>query len=202
MTLSNLKKPVVTLSERAKALGFTTMSDVLMREYPRDLVRGLFPQIGTTCLYGAPGTKKSFVTLDIALSVAAGIDVWNRNALQGVSIYVTTEGRSGLRARAEAWANVRDLDIEMLPVALLEKPVNIRDDKTLTELIGCIKLLEKEWNLPCRFVAVDTLSRCLFGDENRQEDMTEFAAAMTRISEELQTQACAVWCSKRHKRKC
>ena len=64
-------------AEVAKTFGFTTIPDLFGREYPLDLVQGLFPQIGTSVLFGAPGLGKSFVALDCVLSIAAGLAVFD-----------------------------------------------------------------------------------------------------------------------------
>src|SRR5690606_14007860 len=138
---------------------------------------------------------------NIVMSVAAGLDVLGRRSLQGMAVYLSTEGKSGLKARAIAWAQARDIDIAELPVALIEKPMNLREEETVAKLIDRIKRLEDKSGVPCRFICVDTLSQCLFGDENRQEDMAEFTGAMTRIANALTTQVCVVHHSGKDKSK-
>jgi len=201
--MSNTSSPISTRSfaHDAKSLGFTSLPDVLERDFPLHLVRGLFPQIGTSCLFGVPGTGKSFVAFNVVLSVAAGIDVLGRKSLQGATVYLTTEGKTGLKARAIAWALARDLDIANLPIALVEEPMNLRDPQVVATLIDRIRRLEINSGVPCRFICVDTLSQCLFGDENRQEDMAEFTGAMTRIANTLEAQVCVVHHSGKDKTK-
>ena len=201
MTNPNSSIPFRSFAEDAKAFGFTSLREVLGREFPLHLVRGLFPQVGTTCLYGAPGTGKSFVAFDVVLSVAAGLNVLGRRSLQGAAVYVSTEGKTGLKARAIAWARARGIDIVDLPVALIEEPMNLRDPEVVAKLIDRIRRLEMSSGVPCRFVCVDTLSQCLFGDENRQEDMSEFTGAMTRLANALSTQVCVVHHSGKDKTK-
>lgn len=190
-----------SFAEEASAFGFTSLADVLGRDFPLHLVRGLLPQVGTTCLFGAPGTGKSFVGLDVVLSIAAGRDVLGRASLQGMTVYLSTEGKAGLKARAIAWAKARDVEIDNLPVALIEEAVNLRDPEVVATLIDRIKRLEANTGVPCRFLCVDTLSQCLFGDENRQEDMAQFTGAMTRIANALGAQVCVVHHSGKDKSK-
>ncbi|MDP2125280.1 MAG: AAA family ATPase [Parvibaculum sp.] len=201
--MQNTPSPVSTrsFSEDAKSVGFTSLPDVLERDFPLHLVRGLLPQVGTTCLFGAPGTGKSFIALDMVLSVAAGLDVLGRKSLQGATVYLTTEGRTGLKARAIAWSLARALDISNLPIALAEEPMNLRDPQVVATLIDRVRRLEINSGVPCRFICVDTLSQCLFGDENRQEDMAEFTGAMTRIANTLGAQVCVVHHSGKDKTK-
>ena len=181
-----------SFADTAKTFGFTTIPDLIGREYPLDLVQGLFPQIGTSVLYGAPGLGKSFVALDCVLSIAAGLAVFGRKALQGFAIYLSTEGKTGMRARAEAWALSRGLDIAELPVAIIEEPMNIKDPAIAATLIELIHRLEKATGTRCRFVCIDTLSQNLFGDENSQDVMAQFAGSITKISSMLETQVCAI----------
>ncbi|MEQ8283286.1 MAG: AAA family ATPase [Parvibaculum sp.] len=190
-----------SFAEDAKSLGFTSVSDILGREFPVDLIRDLFPQVGSSCLYGAPGTGKSFVAFHIVMSVAAGLDVLGRRSLQGMAVYLSTEGKSGMKARAIAWARARNIDITDLPVAFIEEPRNLRGEETVATLIERIKRLEASSGIPCRFICVDTLSQCLFGDENRQEDMAQFTGAMTRLANALGTQVCVVHHSGKDKSK-
>ena len=181
-----------SFADTAKTFGFTTLPDLLGREYPLHLVRGLFPQIGTSVLFGAPGLGKSFIALDIALSVAAGLDVFGRPALQGCAIYLSTEGKTGMRARAEAWALSRGLDIADLPIAIIEEPMNLREPAVAALLIGRLKRLVAKSGIPCCFICIDTMSQCLFGDENSQDVMTQFAAAATKMASVLETQVCVI----------
>lgn len=181
-----------SFADTAKTFGFTSLPDLLGREYPLHLVRGLFPQIGTSVLFGAPGLGKSFIALDIALSVAAGLDVFGRPALQGSAIYLSTEGKTGMRARAEAWALSRGLDIADLPIALIEEPKNLREPAVAAPLIANLRKLVDKSGIPCRFICIDTMSQCLFGDENSQDVMTQFAAAATKMASVLETQVCVI----------
>ena len=66
-------------------------------------VQGLIPEGALVCLYGAPGEGKTFVTIDLALSIAAGVDWHGREVKQGAVVYIAAEGGGGVKARARAW---------------------------------------------------------------------------------------------------
>ena len=70
---------------------------------PRWLVRGLLEQDSLLCLYGEPGHGKSFVSVDLACSVATGRDFHGQKVRRGPVVLIAGEGRSGLLRRVAAW---------------------------------------------------------------------------------------------------
>jgi len=75
-----------------------------------DLVKPLDPLITgylslDTCAWiiGQPGHGKSFVALDMALSVATGHSWHGSRVEPGLALYVAAEGARGVRARVRAW---------------------------------------------------------------------------------------------------
>src|SRR5215469_17210899 len=70
----------------------------------RWLVNKIIPDDSLVVIYGAHGTAKTFLTMDLAAHVALG-RAWrdHRTERCGV-IYVAAEGRAGLKKRWAAWA--------------------------------------------------------------------------------------------------
>ena len=176
----------------AGELNFTTLPDVLNRPAARDLVRRFLPEVGTSCLYGRPGGGKSFVVLDLLCRIAGGMPVWGQPALSGFTVYIATEGVSGLPKRVRAWLARHARKAEQIPMLLIEVPVRMREASAVTSLIERIQEVEIATGQRCRLICVDTLVQCLHGDENRQEDMSEFVAACNRLAHELQTHVSVV----------
>lgn len=54
-------------------------------------------------IYGASGTAKSFLALDLLLSVAAGVDFQERKTKSGRVVYVATEGLRSIEDRVQGW---------------------------------------------------------------------------------------------------
>jgi hypothetical protein len=72
----------------------------------RWLVDHHLPAGGFAVLYGPPGGGKSFVALDLAMSVATGTDWLGVERVDpGVVVYVAAEGSAGLAKRVGAWIN-------------------------------------------------------------------------------------------------
>ena len=73
------------------------------RPLPEPLVGDVLPQGVIAALYGRPGAKKSFVALDIAACVSAGLLWQGQEVRGGPSLYVAAEGSAGMGKRIEAW---------------------------------------------------------------------------------------------------
>ena len=101
--------------------------------------------------------RTSFVALDWALSIAAGLP-WNGQPVeQGSVIYVAAEaGRALVQLRAAAWADVHGVELEQLPITWADAPVELADAGTLAEFIAAAHGAGG----PFALVVVDTLGMC------------------------------------------
>ena len=135
---------------------------------------GLITAHGLSMIYGAPGSGKSFITLDMALCQAHGIEWQGMQTKQGDVLYIAGEGVGGLGKRVKAWKMSHGLGasghFHMLPLA-----VNFRDQADIEKLMYSIERLDRQWTC----IYVDTLARALLGaDENSaQESGLAVAAA-------------------------
>jgi RecA-family ATPase len=70
------------------------------------LIPGLLAAESFAVLYGPPGSAKTFLALELALSIASGIEGsagLGKPVESGAVIYVAGEGVRGIRKRIEAW---------------------------------------------------------------------------------------------------
>ena len=99
------------------------------------LVDGLITDTGFTMMYGAPGTGKSFLAIDIALSVAHGQPWQGQGVKQGPVLYIAGEGIGGFGKRWKAWerhhGKVDEPDLYLLPTA-----VNFREPEDIARLVA------------------------------------------------------------------
>lgn len=74
-------------------------------EHPDYLVDEVLPGVGLATAFGMSGAGKSFVELDLALSVANGVESWFGWIIKhsGPAIYVLREGEWGFDKRVDAW---------------------------------------------------------------------------------------------------
>ena len=127
-----------------------------------------FPSNSFVVMYGASGSGKSFVALDMALSVATGVPLYGRfQTKKGPVCYIASEGGLGMRYRIQAWCREKGV-----------KPENfclITDAFDLTGKGEALDVIATVWDkLGClpQLIVVDTLSRNFgAGDENGAKDM-------------------------------
>jgi hypothetical protein len=143
---------------------------------PGWLIDGVLPAESLTLLYGPKGHGKSFVTVDMAMSVAHGHQWAGRQVRQGPVLYVIGEGASGMHKRQDAWLEHRQPGGAAHPVIWLPWRVNLMDDHQVTELVDIVTDEQPV------LVVVDTLNRCSAGaDENSPRDMGQLVASLDRI---------------------
>lgn len=133
---------------------------------------------GLTVLWGAPGAYKSFVAASMAVAVAGGKPWFGKAVRAGVVLYVVGEGGViPFSRRLRAAASEVGLALDTLPLWLQAPAVELTGPDTASRLWA-------EWDaIAPDLVVVDTLSRCLPGDENLQETMQGFVAACDAIRE-------------------
>jgi hypothetical protein len=128
-------------------------------------------------LFGEPKSGKTFVALDMALSVASGSLFHNKITQQGAVVYVAGEGLSGLKRRTKAWCIEHEIDALSLPVLWSRRGQALTDDNETLALSQDISLLAEKAGEPVRLIVIDTLNRNFGGaDENNTKDMTAFVS--------------------------
>lgn len=157
---------------------------------PSWLVPDLLPEQAYAMLVGAPGTLKTFVALDLALSLATGTPtIWPGITGAGPVLFAVGEGRHGLKHRVAAWEqqNNDGQRVSRENFWLIDPvPAIAREG----EIEGFIKLVQHAQPKPFRLLVIDTVGRSMQGvNENAQEHASAFTAAVELIQKEL---GCAV----------
>lgn len=144
---------------------------------------------GLTVLWGASGSYKSFVAISIALAVASGRPWFGRPVRQGKVVYVVGEGGWSMFANRQLTAaKAAGIEIDDLvgQFWVTGGPVDLSSPEKAS-------ILWPEWdNVQPSLVVVDTVSRCLPGDENKQEVMQGFVAALDVLRERYRATVVAV----------
>ena len=152
-------------------------------EPPEWLIPDLLPAGAYAMIYGPPSAFKSFVALDIAMTVATGMPMHpNWICLSpGPVLFALGEGRPGMKARRNAWQGLhwggeRVANFNMVdPVpTIVEQP----DDF----IKGALRLSPEGY----RLIVIDTVSRSMQGaNENAQEHASTFTALVSHIQSML-----------------
>ena len=141
------------------------------------LIDQLLPEKAFTMMYGSPGSGKSFLAIDMALSVANGVPWQGYETKRGAVLYIAGEGVGGFGKRWKAWSKHKGMDkthdMHVLPVA-----VNFMDEEEITRLLYTIDRLDKQFSM----VVVDTVHRSMHGaEENSASEMARFIDACDTI---------------------
>jgi hypothetical protein len=153
-----------------------------LRKLPKQqwLIHGVLPLQGTAAIFGAPGTGKSFLALDLAARISEGVDQWfGIGAEQRDVVYMALEGGGGIRKRIDAWEIENSKKIENLQLVIGE--FNLKDSEHVAGLMQDMKpKLNKGW-----VTFIDTLNQASPGsDENSSVDMGLLLAAAKQIAME------------------
>lgn len=131
------------------------------------LIKGLLDQGAMSVLYGDSNTGKTFVAMDIAFHIGAGLSYAGLRTTPGLVVYIAAEGGNGAKKRLVA---LRERYAGASPAfKLLPSPVDLRKaDADLVPLTDALRDL----GAPVALLVVDTLSRAMAGgDENSSVDM-------------------------------
>lgn len=157
-------------------------ADDLLNTPPlRWLVRGVVPAQGLACMYGASGSGKSFLALDMCAAVAGGAEWFDCRVTAASVAYVALEGEHGFRQRVNAWQQHHGRDI---PNALrfVMQPFDLRNSDDMVELADAVIASGGAGGL----LIIDTLNRASGGaDENSSKDMGEIIDAAKGLQAKL-----------------
>lgn len=140
---------------------------------PSWLVHGILETHSLGVLWGAPGAGKSFIALDLAASIAAGVEWHGIRTTQCPVVYVNGEGFNGIARRLKGWSIARG---ENLPdsLSVSRQAVPMLDAAPFARLHKEIEELPE----PPGLIIIDTLHRNFGGgDENSTSDMGAFVQA-------------------------
>lgn len=147
------------------------------------LVEDIIHEGSTFLIFGASQAGKSFLAIDLVLSVAAGIPWMGHKVKQGPAIYVASEGRDSVSIRVAGWKGQHAQTKALPAFGLTDGDVSLLDDGHVDDLISEIKTLGE--NGKPKLVVIDTLSSAIPGaDENTQATMSAVMRYLRRIATE------------------
>lgn len=140
-------------------------AELLQTEPIRWRIKGVLPQRGIGAIYGASGSGKSFLAIDMAMSIAKGAEWFGYRVKPCPVVLASLEGEAGLSVRIGAYqkkGRVPD------GIEFIDQPLNLLDPKDVRDLVTAIKACA----VPHQIVIIDTLNRAAPGmDENSSAEM-------------------------------
>jgi hypothetical protein len=91
------------LPKKPQEFAFVAVGDLEYRP-PEYIVDELIEAETLGLIFGDPACGKSFLAVDIALSVATGTQFHGKDVRQGSVFFIAGEGHNGLARRFEAWS--------------------------------------------------------------------------------------------------
>ena len=166
-----------------EALRVYSISELMALPPQTWLVKGVIPQTGMGIVYGDSGSGKTFITIDLALSIARGLS-WQACRIKQATgvLYVSAEGGGAMGGRLQAYAKHHDTDLSALPFGVVTVGLNLRGGDDQKVIDGCNEMRSR--GVPIGLIVLDTLNRTMGGgDENSSQDMGAYLDAVARVVE-------------------
>jgi len=146
-------------------------------------VKRWVPASGTTMVFGESGAGKTFVTLDMACSIAAGLDWMGNRTKRGVVVYLAGEGNYGIRQRVAAWC--KHHGVENLDYLLISnKGIDLDSASAAAQIIAAVRELTDADSV---VIVIDTVNNHMSGDENAARDVRNFFNAANVVASALRS---------------
>jgi len=172
-----LATTVVEPRQKRAAFCGLTASELKQLPPPVPLVEGILFRDTLAVLDGDSATYKSFIALDMALSVATGTPWQGRRVRQGAVVYIVAEGLSGMGQRVDAW-ELRRGHTAPDNCVFVPRAANLTDKGEVQALCEYIQSLPERPAL----IVIDTLARSIAGaEENSSKDMGLAVEAMDKL---------------------
>jgi hypothetical protein len=143
------------------------------------IIPDTLPARALVVVIGAPKSLKTFLMLLLSACVSLGMDFHGRPTRPGRVIYIYAEGVSGLRKRLSALK--RYLGIDQIGIEFLPHRVSVNRELDIAALLAAIKASGD--TMPS-LIVIDTLNRCIDGDENSSVDMGGFIRGCDALKEQ------------------
>jgi hypothetical protein len=150
--------------------------------FGRWCIPGLLPQQCTAVIYGPTGSGKTFLALHLSLCKATGLPWFGKPMAGGTVVYLVTEDRPGVEARAVAAARHMGLALDDIAFEFVT-PFAIHADGWAASLIEVLTEIQLRNEQPIAAVFLDTLGASFGG--RSQDD----AAQMTLATDAMQAVA-------------
>lgn len=131
------------------------------------LVKGVVPVGDLVVLYGASGAGKTFVALDLAASMARGVDWRGHRTKRARVVYIAAEGGAGIGKRLKAYCRHHSCSLADLDIGVLTAAPNFLDNDDVSAVAEALAACGG-----CDVLFIDTLAQVTPGaNENAGEDM-------------------------------
>lgn len=145
------------------------------------LIKKWLPENSFIMIHGEPASGKSFVALDMMLTLSSGLGYWmGLKAKKANVLYLCGEGFNGLPARINAWLNIHEgADIGSFYRSSWALSLDNKQEGLFAK--NGIRALPFKPDL----IVIDTLNRFYAGDENSSQDIRVFLEFISELQSEF-----------------
>ncbi len=155
-------------SEPERRYKLRTADEIAALPPVRWLVRGVLPAEGLAAIFGAAGSGKTFLALDLAAAIAEGRRWFTYRVNAAPVVYVCLEGEAGLSQRVRAWEKHHGRRLPENLRFVMSQPFSLIAAEDVNELADACRDAGAGGGL----LVIDTLNRATLGlDENASQDM-------------------------------
>jgi hypothetical protein len=137
------------------------------------IVDDLIPEQAVGMIFGASGTFKSFIAIDLCCHMANGMEFIGKETRKAPVLYLASEGGAGIYRRIQAWHKHHGLPISD-DIWLVTTPLILTVKEQLEALVAAMHRMKVKPAL----VVIDTLSQTFAGDENSSNDIASYIRAI------------------------
>lgn len=164
----------------SKTIRAVSARALISQKVPPMLVDSILPSNSLAVAYGPPAGGKTFMIVDLAMSIATGRRFLGHATKQGPVVYIAAERSATLGKRAAAWLHAHGI-VDCTEIAFVQAPVQLLNANEVGELRALLASLPQKPVL----IVIDTLSRCMAGgDENGTRDMGAVVQALDHLRAE------------------
>ena len=145
-------------------------------------IEGLLPSFGIGAIYGASGSTKSFLVLDLALHLASKNSWFGYEIKKNIPVYfIALEGEAGIPQRIAAWLKKYEIDkVENFKLSVYQSFL-MNKIGDVEKLITTIKKDQKDECL----IVIDTFNQSNIGvDENSSKEISTSLNNLKEIAKE------------------
>lgn len=151
-----------------------------------ELIERTLAKKSVAMIYGASNSGKTFLSIDIAMSVATGIPVLGRNVVQKPVMYIAAEAPDGVRNRMRVWLD-KHPEINKAKVQigggchLYPHQIDLFGNVDVDQVISDILNLNHHQCTEIGLIVIDTLARVSGGANENSNDMSVVMSHCDRI---------------------
>ena len=149
---------------------------------PEWIIEDVLPADSLSVMFGESGCGKSFIALDMALSIARGA-AWHGHEIDrpGPVIYICGEGKNGIKRRLRANAELNRFNLDDVPIYISRTSIQMLDQAQVAEFVAEAEQLAQSVGKPS-LIQIDTYARNFGdGDENSTKDASRWVEAADLI---------------------